>query len=213
MQVVNGAQIKMKLWNKLAQDIRVIAILMVTNLAQLIIIIGLIICLAIMPTRFTFHIPPDLSNGVTLQANKIPRAYVGQFAFYIWQAVNNWQTSGEQDAPTNLQKYGAYLSPSFKYYLTKDDERLKGLGELQSRVRVIRPMPGQEPQVLQIDSDTWQVNLAVRDSEYVNGILVKDKEIEYPFKVIRYNGNAQSNPFGLVLDDFIGQPQVLSTLK
>jgi len=55
----------MKLWNKLAQDARIIVILVGTNIAQFIIILGLLLCIAIIPTRFTFHIPPDLSNGAT----------------------------------------------------------------------------------------------------------------------------------------------------
>lgn len=203
----------MKLWNKLAQDVRIFIVSLVANVAQFIIIIGLIFCIATIPTRFTFHIPPDVSNGATLQANKIPKAYVGQFTFYIWQVINNWQKDGAQDAKANLQQYGAYLSPSFKYYLTQNDARLNSLGELQGRVRVIRPISGDNPQVTQINADTWQVALTVRDSEYVNGILVKDKEIEYPFKVIRYNGNAQINPFGLVLDGFTSEPQVLKTMK
>lgn len=203
----------MRFWNKIAQDTRLIAILIGINVVQFIVIIGLLICLATIPTRFTFHIPPDISNGATLHANKIPKAYVGQFAFYIWQVINNWQTNGSQDAVSNLNLYGAYLSPSFRYYLADNNKMLKRLGELQGRVRVIRPLPKEMPQVIQTNANTWQVLLKVRDSEYVNGVLVKDKNIEYPFKVIRYNGNAQTNPFGLVLDGFSSQPQILKILK
>jgi len=203
----------MKLWNKVAQDTRLIAILIGTNIAQFIIIIGLIVCIAFIPTRFTFHIPPNLSNGATLHANTIPKAYVGQFAFYIWQVINNWQTNGAVEAPHNLQQYGTYLTPRFKYSLAQNNKHLAALGELQDRVRVIRPIPNENPQTTKINANTWQVILKVRDSEYVNGVLIKDKDIEYPFKVVRYNGNAQLNPFGLALAGFTSKPTVLKTLK
>ena len=66
---------------------------------------------------------------------------------------------------------------------------------------------------MQLNANTWQVILKVRLSEYNNGVLIKDKEIEYPFKVIRYNGNAQVNPYGLVLDGFTSTPVLLKTYK
>ncbi len=74
-------------------------------------------------------------------------------------------------------------------------------------------MPGTMPKVTALDANTWAVTLDLRDSEYVNGILIKDKEIEYPFRVAVFNGDAQVNPFGLVLDGFIDEPKILSTLK
>lgn len=203
----------MKLWNKIAQDTRVIAILIGTNIAQLVIIIGLLACLITIPTRFTFHIPPDLSNGATLQANKIPNAYVGQFAFNIWQVINNWSKNGAKDSDRNLALYGAYLTPQFKYQLSQRYKNLKNLGQLQGRVRVIRPIYDEKPKVTKLSSDSWQVILKARDSEYVNGVLIKDKEIEYPFKVIRYNGNEQLNPFGLAIDGFSSQPFIIKTFK
>lgn len=203
----------MKLWNKIAQDTRILMLSLAANGAQLVIILGLIICIIMIPTRFTFHIPPDLSDGTTLKANKIPKAYVGQFTFYIWQVLNNWQHNGAQEVKVNLQQYGAYLSPSFKYHLQQHYQQLASQGQLQSRVRVIRPVPGSNPKVQQSNANTWQVNLLLRDSEYVNGVLVKDKRIRYVFKVSRFKGNAQLNPFDLVLDGFARQPQVVKTIK
>lgn len=203
----------MKLWNKLAQDTRVIAILVGANILQFFVILGLIFCLATIPTRFTFHIPPDLSNGATLKANKVPNAYVGEFAFYMWQAINNWPTNGAQDSSKNLNYYGAYLTPSFKYYLQQHYKKLHQSGQLQGRVRVIRPIPGDQPKVTRLTQNSWQVLLKVRESAYVNGILVKDKNIEFPFKVVRFNEDAQLNPFGLALDGFTSSPILLKLMK
>ena len=203
----------MKLWNKLAQDARVIAILMGVNVIQFIVILGLIICLADIPTRFTFHIPPDLSNGATLKAHHIPNSYVGEFTFYIWQALNNWSNNGAQDADKNLSFYGGYLTPSFTYYLQNRYKQMHTSGELQGRVRIIRPIAGDQPEVTQLSQSAWRVLIKVRESEYVNGILVKDKDIEFPFKVIRFNSNAQRNPFGLALDGFVSDPVLLKLMK
>ena len=203
----------MKLWNKLAQDTRVIALLMGANLMQFIIILGLLICMLTIPTRFTFHVPPDLSNGATIQANKIPNAYVGQFAFNIWQVINNWSNNGATDANRNLALYSAYLTPQFKYQLQQRNKHLHQLGELQGRIRVLRPIYNEQPQVTKLRSNTWRVLLKVRDSEYVNGVLIKDKEIAYPFKIVRYNGNEQLNPFGLAIARFAADPSVIKTIK
>ena len=203
----------MKLWNKLAQDARVMGILSIANGIQFLIILGLLLVLMRIPTRFTFHIPPDLSNGVTLTANQIPAPYVGEFAFYIWQALNDWQTDGAKDFGENLQKYGPYLSPAFRYTLAQEEKQLSAEGAMQGRVRLLRLMPGTMPKVTALEANTWAVTLDLRESEYVNGILIKDKEIEYPFRVAAFNGDAQANPFGLVLDGFIDEPKILSTLK
>ena len=202
----------MKLWNKLAQDFRVMVILSIANGVQFVIILGLLLCLLTIPTRFTFHIPPDLSNGATLKANEIPNPYVGEFAFYVWQALNDWQTDGSNDAFKNLQAFSPYLSPSFRYSLTQENNQEKTNGDLQGRVRLLRLMPDVLPQVTKLDANDWLVNLDIRDSEYVNGILIKDKEIQYPFKV-RVGGDAQTNPYGLVLDGFVDDPKVISTMK
>jgi len=203
----------MRLWNKLAQDLRVMKILVAANGMQFVIIIGLLICLASIPTRFTFHIPPDLSNGATLHADKIPNAYVGDFSFYVWQALNHWQDNGSVDADTNLANYGPYLSPSFRYSFSNQIKALEEGGDIQGRVKDIEPVSGIDPQVTKIDAHTWEVLLTVRETEYVNGILVKDKEIQYPMKVITYNGDAQTNQYGLVLDGFFSDPQILKTVK
>ena len=203
----------MKLWNKLAQDFRVMVILSMANGVQFLIILGLMVCLMTIPTRFTFHIPPDLSNGATFKVSQIPNAYVGEFAFYIWQSLNDWQTDGSQDAPKNLHAFGAYLSPSFRYSLSQQFKKLSNDGDIQGRVKVIRLMPGALPVVTKLDDNHWIATLDLRDSEYVNGILIKDKEIQYSFKVTAFNADAQLNQMGLVLDGFIDDPKIVQTIK
>ena len=203
----------MKLWNKISQDLRLIKTLIGINLFQLVIIIGLFIAIFTIPTRFTFHIPPDLSNGATLHANKIPNSYVGQFTFNIWQILNDWSKDGSKDAENNLRLYSAYLTPSFRYQLNRSYKALKSRGELQGRVRVIQPMVSQPPIVKKISSGKWQVILKARETEYVNGVLIKNKEIEFPFEVVKYNENEQLNPFGLAINGFTSQPFVIKTYK
>jgi integrating conjugative element protein (TIGR03746 family) len=203
----------MKLWNKIAQDARLIKLLVILNVAQFVVIIGLLVSILTIPTRFTFHIPPDLSNGTTLKANKVPNAYVGQFAFYIWQLINNWQNNAAIDSKNAVTQYQYYLSPSFKYQLKKQDQSLQERGELAGRTRVIRAVSNAMPKVTKISSDKWQVELTVRDSEYVNGIVVKDKNIVYSLIVQQFNGNAQFNPFGLVLDGYSKAPVIKKLVK
>ena len=49
------------------------------------------------PTHLQIHVPPDLRNGATIQANaspEVPDTTVYTFAFYIWQQINHWQKIG-----------------------------------------------------------------------------------------------------------------------
>ena len=203
----------MRLWNQLAQDRRLIFILSGLCGLFFLIIVGLVVDLYHIPTRFSFHIPPDLSNGATLKAGEIPNAYVGQFAFTVWQVINNWSNNGAVDAPKNLALYEPYLTPPFLYALKTHYQHLLTRGTLQNRVQVMQPISGENPTVTKFEDGSWQVILKLRDSEYVNGILIKDKDIEYPLKVVRFNGNTQLNPFGLALAGFTATPFVLKVLK
>ena len=203
----------MKLWNKLAQDRRVIIILSTMNILQFMVILGLIFCVFTIPTRFTFYVPPDLTNGAKIHPNTIPDFEVGQFTYDAWQFINNWSQDGSKDAYNNLAFYSYYFTPQFRYELRQQYAKLKELGELQGRVRVIRPIATQKIQVTKLNADTWEVILTLRESEYVNGVLIKDKEIEYPFKVVRFEGNRQLNPFGLAIAGFASNSFVIKTYK
>jgi integrating conjugative element protein (TIGR03746 family) len=78
-------------------------------------------------------------------------------------------------------------------------------GELTGRVRVIQPIVGQgyeERRVDVIDADTWVIWLDYRIQETVRGMEVKHLKIRYPLRVVRYNVDPETNPWGLALDGF-----------
>lgn len=203
----------MRMWSRIAKDYRLIATLVILLFVQSIYICGLLVDGYHIPEHFRVDLPPDISNGVSLKVNQVSKSSVGAFAFYVWQVINNWQDNGLKDSSTQLTKYRYYLSPQFRYDLKNLYKKLSDKGQLQGRIRVVRPMPNQEPKVTKISSTAWQVILFVRVSEYVNGILVKDKEIEYPIKVEKFNQNAQFNPYGLVLAGFTNNPKILKVIK
>jgi len=203
----------MRLWNKFAQDLRVIKILVAANCAQFIAILGLLICLMTIPTRMVVYIPPDLSNGATLHINQASDSQIGDFSMYTWQVLNDWQDNGSVDAPRNLQEFGAFVSPEFYYKLNDQIKSMEENGELQGRVKEIEPVEGVAPQVTKVSEGRWNVILTVREKEYVNGVLIKDKEIQYPLRVKSYTGNFQLNPQSLQFDGFFSDPQILKTVK
>jgi len=63
--------------------------------------------------------------------------------------------------------------------------------------------------VQQLSRDAWRVNLDLNADEYYLTEAVKRTAVRYPLRVVRYDINAEANPWGLALDCFDGTPQRL----
>ena len=55
----------------------------------------------------------------------------------------------------------------------------------------------------------WIARLDVVADEYFHAEPVKRALVRYPLKVVRWEGDAERNPFGLALDCYAGVPQRL----
>ena len=192
----------MRFINQLAQDARLIIVLSISNVFLFICCSVSLLSLYAMPKHIKIYIPPDISNGALIAHDSIPKPYVYEFALNIWQLLNDWSVDGSVNYLENLNQYRLYLHPSFYQELHSQYVLLHNKGELTHRVRKLHFLPGPIPaseSVTVIDSNTWQVKLALQLTEFVNGVQVKDKTLVFELLVVRSDANRQSNPFGLIL--------------
>ncbi|MCL2891371.1 MULTISPECIES: PFL_4703 family integrating conjugative element protein [Pectobacteriaceae] len=164
------------------------------------------------PRHLTIHNPPDLRAGSTRPWWEVPPGNVYAFAFYIFQQVNRWPTDGDQDYPRNLAALKAYLTPACQTQLALDYRLRRDAGELRDRVRGVYEIPGRgfhHKRVEVLDRDRWTVTLDLTVDEYYRAEPVKRALARYPLSVVRYDVDAEKNPWGLALDCFAKPPQKL----
>ncbi len=164
------------------------------------------------PNKLTVHNPPDLRTGSTRPWWEVPASSVYSFAFYIFQQLNAWPKNGEVDYPAKIHALSAYLTPGCQDYLNAEARKRSNAGELTDRVRVVYEIPGrgyQSKSVSVISRDSWVVRLDLVADEYFHAEPVKRALVRYPLKVVRWEGDAERNPFGLALDCYDGVPQRL----
>lgn len=181
----------------------------------------LVICLAFWygwktaPQHLTVHVPPDLRTGSTRLWWDIPPENIYSFALYVFQQINRWPNDGEKDYKRAVFALQNYLTPSCRAYLERDYENRQINGELRGRVRGVYEILGRgyanKPalRVRQLDKDSWRVNLDLNADEYYLTEAVKRTAVRYPLRVVRYDVDTESNPYGLALDCYDGTPQRL----
>ncbi len=161
------------------------------------------------PERLRVHIPPDLRSGTVQQVGEVPPANVYAFTHYIFQQINRWPNNGEQDYGKRIYSLAAYMTPRFQASLKADLDLRGRRGELAYRTRVVSELPGhgyEERRVDLLGNGVWVVWLDLQIRETVQGMEVKDTVIRYPLRVVRYEVDPESNPWGLALDGFAEEP-------
>ncbi len=203
-----------KAWKKLDQQgiaIKnmwiIIAILVFLNLC-------LVLSLANAPNKLRIYIPPDLTQGTTVQPGKIPKATIYAFAFQIFTAINSWPDSGEKEYGKNIHAYRNYLSAAFFERLKKDMGERKNNGEL-SRKRIMSAVSGmgyQPSDVKMLGNGVWRVNMKLEIVETLDGAVIKRVVMDYPLMVSRVSTSIQINPWGLVISGFSEPPYRIKTV-
>ena len=156
------------------------------------------------------HIPPELSNSVVQKAGHIPRPNVYLFTSNILQALNNWSENGETDFKRNIEAYKHYLTPGFKEQLLALYDKKNKNGELSERVRGVQELFGHEydeSKVRSLATNVWRVDVDLKIREWYRGMKIKELDLAFPVRVVRYDVNRQINPWGMALDGFIQLPQ------
>jgi integrating conjugative element protein (TIGR03746 family) len=157
------------------------------------------------------HIPPDLRAGSTQPVHEVPQPNVYAFAYYIWQQLNRWPEEGSEDYGRNIFRLAAYVTPAFRAQLTRDMEQRGRRGELTRRVRMVREAPGAGFETRRVevveDGQSWVVWLDLDIVESVRGMDVKQTQVRYPLRVVRYDVDREKNPWGLALAGFASAPE------
>lgn len=163
------------------------------------------------------YIPPQIpSSGMTQNANVIPMSSVYSFAFYIWQGINYWPENGLIDYKKTIEQLTPFLTPKFKQALLQDYRDRQSHGELQDRLRHLQGANGASFDMRDVEAlghETWLVHLQMRLSEHMNmnGNAVKEVVLRYTLRVVRYDTQANANPWGLALDGFVENPERVQT--
>ena len=57
------------------------------------------------------YIPPDLTQGLITDFDRVPAPTVYTFASYIFQQLNRWPNDGEKDYPHKIYALQGFLTP------------------------------------------------------------------------------------------------------
>lgn len=157
------------------------------------------------PSQMTVHIPPSFQSGVNQPVGTIPEPNIYTFASYIWQQMHHWPENGEKDYPANLFKLQSFITPRFYDWLEEDFKAKASRGELRGKVRAIAEMAGhnyEASRVVPQGDGVWLVWLDFEVKEWVNDLTTKHVSIRYPMRVVRFDIDKETNPWGLALDGF-----------
>ena len=144
-------------------------------------------------------LPPQLNYGATLQGGEIQPWEVYVFTGYIHQQINNWTGDGALDNLKNIQRLSAFVSPEYRYWLTREHQRLEA--QFRNRQRSVSPVPGSygNASVRPLGKDAWQVVLDIRLRDYLEDQLYKDIDVRYFLEVVLMDADPETNEWGLVL--------------
>lgn len=202
-----------QLWHKLAQDRRLIHILIIICTSQLLIIalLGFLLSDAVKERR-CFGV-----NGISsghLQSSVVPEPIVFDFAYRIWQGINYWPKNGESDYQANIDEMRAYLTSQFKSQLEKDYHVLLKSGELRDRERalILDDLKSDETNVIPIGNNRWQVTLVMQVLEHIGKHKVKNIKMSYPIIVEKRDVSIDANQWGLAIAGFTKQPHQLEVM-
>lgn len=164
------------------------------------------------PSDIRIHVPPDLSGGAIVGANEVSKANVYAFTYYIWQQMYRWERNGYDDYALKINALQNYMTPFCLQDRTDDLELRRSRRELDRRRRAVWEIPGRgyAPERVHIEaSGVWTVFLDLYISETMMGETVKERFVNYPIRVVRYNIDPEKNPWGLALDCLADTPTVI----
>ena len=167
------------------------------------------------PERLIVDIPPDLRSGTSMPADHKHPANVYAFGLYIFQQLNNWPKSGEEDYANRIDTLTCYLTPDFKQTLEVDMSE-KAVNSELSRKRYIQEIPGRQfsSKRVFIENDaSWVSFYDINLTETYNNEIIKNIFAQYSLRIVRHNVNPECNPFGLAVDGFYARPARLEGFK
>lgn len=158
------------------------------------------------------HIPPDITEGGHLGIDNVPKVVVFEFAQTIWKKVNRWEEDGEEESERNLALYQHYLTPSCRSALRRQYTRARTRGEIQKRERLLATTSDHTYQASHVHEEgagVWHTDLQLNLVEIVQSTPVKDIVVRYPLRIVRFDVDRDANPWGLAIDCFYEEPQLI----
>ena len=164
------------------------------------------------PNFLRVYVPPDLSNGAVLKSNEVGKANVYSFGYYIWQQLYRWEKNAVTDYEDKIHMMQNYLTPScFQNRLDDFNDRSKRR-ELERRERAVWEIPGRgfAPDRVRVEGNgTWIVYLDLYIRETLMGESIKERFVNYPIRIVRYDIDPEKNAFGLAVDCLADTPRVI----
>lgn len=165
------------------------------------------------PKFMRVHVPPDLTNGAVLRPDVAGKADVYAFAYYIWQQLNRWEKDGVTDYEDKIHVMKNYLTPGCFQDRLDDFALRKSRHELDRRERSIWEIPGRgfstDRVHVQAANLSWVVYMDLHIEETMLGEPIKDRLVNYPVRVVRYDVDPEKNPFGMAIDCLADTPRAI----
>ncbi len=159
------------------------------------------------PLDINVHTAPNMEQASVTRVHAgvapIPRPNVYGFAYYIWQQANRWNRDGGKDYGAQIFVLQDYVTPRCREYLEQDMRAKAGSGELNGRTRSVSELPGSAytaARVVPEGASAWTVYLDLNIVETMRGQVVKDTNVRYPLRVVRYEVDMQKNPWRMAID-------------
>lgn len=168
-----------------------------------------------LPRQLTIYTPPDFQQQGSLRKWwEVPQSTVYAFSLYTFQQLNRWLKDGEVEYLENIERLRPYLTLSCYNFLKRDYDNRSLLGELRNRSRAVYEMPGRGYTLERVRANSesdWNVTLDLYTDEEWTGREIEEKLkrllVRYPLHIVRIDADVSSNPWGLALNCYNGQPQ------
>lgn len=148
------------------------------------------------------YIPPTMNTGLITSFEKVPAPVVYTFGLYIFQQLNRWASNGEEDYPKQIYRLQGFLTPSCIDAFQEDMNEKRRRGELRQRARMVQELSGRGFSTKRVKADTdesWQIWLDLNLQETIGNHEVKNVNLRYELKVVRFDVDREINPWGLAL--------------
>ena len=148
------------------------------------------------------YIPPDLTQGLMTTFDAVPNSVVYTFVYYIFQQLQRWKEDGEKNHPEQIYRLQGFLTPACISALEEDMSIKSKLGELRGRVRTAQEVLGhgyKRERVLIETPESWLVSLDLNVQEFISGHPVKNVDVRYQLRVVKFDVDKETNPWGLAI--------------
>ncbi len=163
--------------------------------------------MSVVVTELKLHLPPDVSQGATLQVGQLPLPTAYTYTRYIWQNLNTWQKNGATEYESAIEAFSCYLSPEFQEDLRQTVIEKRSKGELNRTRQLSDAHLYTSEYVKKFSDTTFGVWLDQNLKETVRGQPVKEISMRYPLHLVA--DQRPCNVLGFSLGGFMASPSRL----